>query len=220
MTTMKRWAIGMSLAALAVAGLQADQLQTPSDWRWRTDDPATLVQGQDLPANGWRFVAMPPGWHITTGPGALLYHPDYQGRGNFSVEAEVFLFPGTSQEEYGVFLGGRDLEPTASPSYIAFVARRDGRAAVIRRGGTSPIVDWKTNDAVLPHPGADTVKNVFRVDVNPGDVVFSANGKTVITLPRAGLNLDGLFGFRIGAGMNIHASRLDVTHRLAPLPIK
>ena len=218
---MTAWRHGFLFAALAVTAVGAgQQLQTPSDWRWRTDDPATLVQGQDVAANSWRFVAMPPGWHVTTGPGALLYQPDYQGKGNFSVEAEIFLFPGDSREEYGVFLGGRDLAPEQSPSYVAFVARRDGKAAVLRRGGTSPVVDWKTNGAVLPHPGKDTVKNVLRVDVNAMDVVFSANGKDVITLPRAGLNLEGSFGFRIGANMNVHASRLDITHRLAPVPVK
>ena len=39
-------------------------------------------------------------------------------------------------------------------------------------------------------------------------------------LPRSELNLDGQFGFRVGKDLNLHASRLDVTHRLAPVPIK
>jgi hypothetical protein len=57
------------------------------------------------------FVTMAPGWHVTTGPAALLYHPDYRTKNmdNFAVEAEIFLFPGTSQEEYGIFIGGKNL---------------------------------------------------------------------------------------------------------------
>ena len=86
---------------------------------------------------------MPPGFHVTTGPGTVLFHPDHAGKGNFSVEAEVFLFPGDSPSDYGIFVGGRDLDPAKSPSYIAFLVRRDGKASVLRLGGMSPIVDWR-----------------------------------------------------------------------------
>jgi len=216
---MRLVAVAITMAG-AAAALTAQGLQTPADWRWLNDEPAKLVQGQDVPPGAWRFVAMPPGWHVTTGPGALLFHPEYAGKGNFSIEAEIFLFPGESPSEYGVFLGGRDLDPQKSPSYLAFVARRDGKAAVLRLGGMSPIVDWKANSAVMPHPGKDTAKNILRVDVNPADIIFSANGKDVIRLPRAGLGVDGQVGFRIGKGLDVHVSRLDITHRLAPVPVK
>lgn len=50
---------------------------------------------------------MPPGWHVTTGPGALLFPTDLRSvEGNDSLEAQVFLFPGKSAEEYSVFIGG------------------------------------------------------------------------------------------------------------------
>lgn len=215
-----RYLLAAVAVAAAMATLTARQLKTPADWKWRLDTPGAVVEAAEPKADETRFVAMPPGWHVTPGPGALLYHPDYQGKGNFSVEAEIFLFPGDSQEEYGIFLGGRSMGPNESPSFIAFVARRDGKGSVIHRGGMSPILDWRTNDGILPHPGKDTAKNILRVDANATDVVFSANGKEVIKLPRAGLTLEGQFGFRIGKGMNIHASRLDVTYRLAPVPVK
>ena len=216
----KRYLLATIAMMAAVATTAARQMETPSDWRWRTDAPATLVQGEDVQADAWRFVAMPPGWHVTTGPGALLYHPGYQGRGTFSVEAEIFLFPGVGQEEYGVFLGGRNLGPSEAPAYIAFVARRDGSGAVLRGGGASPVVEWTPTEGILAHAGEDAVRNILRVDVNAADVVFGANGTMVVTLPRAGLDLEGQFGFRIGQGLNVHASRLDVTHRLAPVPIE
>jgi hypothetical protein len=163
---------------------------------------------------------MAPGWHITSTSGALLYLPGYQARGNYSIEAEVFLFPGESTEEYGVFIGGSSLDSGEVPAYVAFVARRDGKVAVLRRGAVSPIVDWKTNEAVAPQSGTGAMKNTLRVDVNPLEIVFSANGKEALRLPRAGVVTDGQFGFRVGKAMNLHASRLDVTHRLAPVPAK
>jgi hypothetical protein len=215
---LKIWvaSVAVGIAATSVAALQ---LKTPADWKWRIDGPGSVTEAPTPKGDEMTFVAMPPGWHITTGPGALLYHPDYIGKGNFSVEAEVFLFPGDSQEEYGVFLGGKNLGPAETPSYLAFVARRDGRGAILRRGGP-PVVDWAATDAILSNPGKDAVKNVLRVDANATDVVFSANGKEVARTPRASLNLEGQFGFRVGKGMNLHASRLDVTYKLAPAPVK
>lgn len=211
-----------ALAAVVTAtALNAGQLKTPTDWKWRMDTGGSVVSSLDPKGDAMTFVAMPPGWHITTGPAALLYHPDYAAKGNFSVEAEIFLFPGESQEEYGVFLGGRSLDSRDAASYVAFVGRRDGKGAIIRQPGKTLVVDWKTNDGILPHPGGDaTAKNVLRVDVNATDVVFHANGKEVATIPREGLTLDGAFGFRIGQNINIHASRLDLTQKLAPVPVK
>lgn len=210
----------LTVAMLAVAATSATaQLKTPVDWKWRVDGPGAIVDADPPKATDTRFVAMPPGWHITTGPATLLYHPDDQTKGNFAVEAEIHLFPGESQEEYGVFLGGKGLAASETPSYVSFVARRDGKGAIIPRGGTA-IVDWKANEAILPNATKDTVRNVLRVDVTANDVVFTANGKEVAKIPRAGLNLDGYFGFRFGKDMNVHASRLDLTHKLAPVPTK
>lgn len=215
----------LGIAAMLVVGLFVAanaQLKTPSDWKWRTDGPATLMsEGTQPTGEQLYFVAMPPGWHVTTGPGTLLYQPEFSGRGNFALEAEIFLFPGDSQEGYGVFFGGRSLEESsAQPTYLAFLARRDGQAGVFERSaaGLSPVVDWAVNDAVVPHSGGEgTAKNVLRVDVNLNEIVFSANGKPVTKVPRAGRTVDGHVGFRIGSRVNLHASRLDVTYKLAPV---
>ena len=218
---MKRFGIAAAFVGCLCALVSA-QLKTPSDWKWRTDGPATLMTDGTQPTlEQLYFVAMPPGWHVTTGPGTLLYQPEFSGRGNFAVEAEIFLFPGDSQEGYGVFFGGKSLdESSAQPTYLAFLARRDGQAGVFERSapGLTPIVDWATNDAVVPHAGGEgTAKNVLRVDVNLNEIVFSVNGKPVTKVPRAGRTLDGHVGFRIGPRVNLHASRLDVTYRLAPV---
>jgi hypothetical protein len=215
-----RWAPVVVVAAL-MAGetLTGQELRTPADWKWIPDTPARVIDAGDAGPDAMFFVAMPPGWHITQGPGALLYQPDYQARGSFVVEAEVFVFPSSSLEEYGIFLGGRSLEPAAANrTYLAFVARRDGQAAVLERTSTGivPVANWMTNTGVAPKAGTDPIKNVLRVDVGAIEVVFSANGTSIAKLPRARLSTDGQFGLRIGKGVNVHVSRLDVTHRLAP----
>lgn len=217
------WLMLVAGVVLTSTALTAEQ-KTPADWKWRIDGGEGSVTEAAEPRSGEvTFVTMAPGWHVTTGPAALLYHPDYRTKNtdNFTIEAEVFLFPGTSQEEYGIFVGGKGLTPQERPSYLAFFARRDGMGQ-IRRGSGEPIVNWKTNDAILPHPGKETVKNVLRVEAGPIDIVFSANGKEVARIARTGtnVNLEGYLGLRIGKDINIHISRLDVTHKLAPVPVK
>lgn len=217
---MKMLIAGSMMAVVTIVVPHARQLQTPTDWRWRTDTPAKAVATDPPPPDGWFFVAMPPGWHVTTGPGAVIYHPAYEAKASFALEMEVFLFPGESQAEYGLFVGGRALDASSTaPEYVAFVARRDGQSAIIRHTakGATPIRDWTATPAVAPHPGGnDTVKNILRLDATTQEIAFSANGKEIVKVPRASVAPEGLFGLRIGRNLNVHVSRLDVTQKLAP----
>ena len=217
--------LGLILGCSVLAVLPVRGQQAPPDWKWRTDAPAVLSNDAKPPDGSWQFTTMAPGWHITTRPGVLLYPTTTEGRGHFAVQSEIFLFPGESLQEYGLFVAGRQLDPAGSvPTYLAFVARRDGQAAVLRRTSTGidTVVAWAPNDAVVPHPGGTTgtAKNVLRVDVGAAEIVFSANGKDVARIPRAGVDTDGAIGFRVGAEMNLHVSTLDVTYKLAPVPVK
>jgi len=208
-------------ALLPVAGARA-QLSTPTDWKWRQDAPAPLAPGATMTPGSWVFVQMPPGWHITTGPGVLLY-PTANGDadGNYSIEAEIFLFPGESVEEYGVFVGGTDID-AGDPSYTAFVLRRDGRAEVLKRAGaqTTPIAGWVGDVRGPSTDGKEPVKRVIRVEIGPGSAAMSVDGKEVLTVPRQQVTVGGRFGFRVGKDINLHVSTLNVTRRLAPAPVK
>lgn len=194
---------------------------------------ATTAQGQGIarPA-GWRVVVdagatdtvshvpMPPGWHMTTGPGALFFDPAYHAAGRYTVEADIFLFPGKSQAGYGVFVGGRSLDAGA-PSYLAFVIRRDGQAALehVTKGKTTALIPWSASASVKPHPGNDdAVLNSIALTVDRDSIIVEANGKRVGSVGRGTLDLDGTFGFRAGPDVNLHASRLDLRTRLAPIP--
>jgi hypothetical protein len=211
------------LAAIVLPVALTAQLKTPTDWKWRQDAPAPLAPGSKMEPGSWVFVQMPPGWHITTGPGVLLY-PTSSGdvSGNFSIEADIFLFPESSAEEYGLFLGGRDIEASASPAYLAFVLRADGHAAVLRRAGgqTTALADWQKHDAILVKHEKEAAKNVIRVDVDPVNLTMTVNGAKVMTVPRGGAETDGRIGFRVGKDVNLHISTLNVTRKLAPVPVK
>jgi len=217
-------AVAAAVIVSSTALLPAMQLQTPTDWKWRTDSAATVRDtDKDLAADQWFYVGMPPGWHITTRPGVVVYNPSHTGKGLYRLQSQAFLFPGTSQQEYGIFIGGRDLDQTsANPSYTAFVARRDGQVAVLKRQGTTTttLVDWKVNDAAVAHTGEGTAKNIFKVEVMTDEVVFSVNDKEVARLPKSQVTTDGAFGLRAGADMNLHVSTFDATYVLAPVPVK
>lgn len=187
--------------------------QRPEGWKTRTDDgtPDTTVAHQ----------RMPPGWHLTTGPASLVYDPANQARGRFAVEAEIHLFPGESNEGFGVFLGGAGLDGTES--YTAFLITKDGSALIERRqnNATTTLVPAMKSAAVKPQASKEgTALNLIRVLVQGDSAVFSANGQRLAAIPARDLSLDGNFGFRVGKGLNLHITNLDLVTRLAPFPVR
>lgn len=200
------------VAIVIVPSFAVAQSGRPEGLRIRTDAGATDTVAHQR---------MPPGWHMTTGPAAILYDPGHQSRGRFAVEAEIFLFPGESNEGFGVFLGGTDLE-SANASWTAFLITRDGSATVERRqgGSTMTLFPPTRSAAVKPHTGEGTAHNIIRVLVQGDSAIFSANGQRITALPARELPLEGTFGFRVGKGVNLHASNLDLVTRLAPFPAR
>ena len=221
---MRRLVTALIAISLCAPALLTAQLTTPTDWKWRQDAPAPLAPGSKMEPGSWVFVQMPPGWHVTTGPGVLLY-PANNGEigGNFSLEAEIFLFPGEAADEYGIFLGGQDIDASAMPDYSALVLRRDGQAAVVRRRGgqATAVAAWQRHEAILPgKAGDEPVKNVLKVDVDPVNVTLWVNAAKVLAVPRTDVRTDGRVGFRVGKDMNLHITTLNVTRKLAPVPVK
>jgi hypothetical protein len=194
------------------------QLKTPDDWRWRLDEPAAMSPGGKLEGSQWWFVAMPPGWHVTMGPGGLVYHPGYRASARFVVESELFLFPDSSDEGVGVFVGGQTLGDSEAPAYTALLLRKDGSASVVRRtgGSSKDLSAWGAVDGVKPHGGKDAEKHALRIEADTAAVTLLVDAVKVASLPRADVAPDGHFGFRIGKGVNIHVVRLDFTQQLAP----
>ena len=213
----------LALALPLAAQHENDPMNAPPGWRWSLDAPARLLNGGKFASADslFEFVHMAPGWHITMGPGAALYDPRERAEGRFVVQADLILFPNASANEYGVFVGGRDLEG-AGKSWFAFVVRSDGSAAVMHRAGaeTHLIMPWTKHEAVKPLPAGGSATNVVAVRAEPDSVRFVVNGTRVAAFPRAALAVDGAFGFRIGHGVNLHITNLDVTRRLAPFPAR
>lgn len=211
--------IGAVFLAFLLPASAVAQLSTPTQWRWITDTPAELVTGEEVPDTAWRFVAMPPGWHVTTGPGAVLFEPAYLVKGRFRVETEIFLFPDACSEGFGIMVGDDRLE-SDSPSYVSFLIRNDGSAGVFRVRGRliEPIVDWARHESIRQNEGDEAVANVLELRSDGSELVFTVNGTSVARVPSDVLPREGPVGFRIGAGLNLHITTLDLTYTLAPTP--
>jgi hypothetical protein len=80
------------------------------------------------------------------------------------------------------------------------------------------LAEWRRAEAVRPSDGKEVIGNLLKLTVTPREAVLKVNGLDVLVLPLEGLSLDGQFGFRVGRGVNLHSSTLNVTHRLAPVP--
>jgi hypothetical protein len=208
----------LSFAACSGAPLLAQGLQIPPAWKWLTDEPARVVNIPDqVPDGAFTFVRMAPGWHITMGPGGVLFDPRYFTEGAFTLESEIFLFPSSRNEEYGFFVGGTALDG-ATPRYVSFVLRGDGSVAAWERTGSATRVlsEWRRAEAVIQWEPKSVVRNMLRLVVTKKEAVLKANNLDVLVLPRESLALDGQFGFRVGRGVNLHVTTLNATNRLAP----
>lgn len=193
---------------LAAAGQNAGSAP-PDGWMIRTD------HAEQSPAE-IAFMDMPPGWHVTTGPAAIFWHPERSASGTFRVEMEAYLFdPRERREGFGIFVGGADLDGPGQ-RYVYFLLREGGEFLVKRRAGeeTEVLVDWSPAPSMLTFAARaddqETARNVMSLDADAEELRFLVNGEEVASLPRAEVEVDGVVGMRVNHGLNLHVSRLDV----------
>jgi hypothetical protein len=211
---VSRAAVRITLLCLAVvmsAAPLASQQKAPAFWRVRFDEP-------DTPDSLLFYVEMPPGWHMTTGPAAILYDPEWQASGRYRVTSDVFIFPGEHREGFGVFVGGRNLTAT-NPSYLDFQIRGDGYFQIRQREGgqVRTLSPWQPHPSIVKQVGeSETAKNSLSVDVEPANVTFHVNGDSLTTLVNDGLLVDGTVGFRVDRDVNVHVTDLTIERRFGP----
>lgn len=195
---------------------QGENLQTPPGWKVRLDKPDPAVRVGAEEGAGIYFVNMTPGWHLTTGPAAIFWHPASTATGAYRAAATIHFFDPKvrHQEGYGIFFGGSDLEGDGQ-AYTYFLLRNDGKFLVKKRRGaaTELVQDWTPHAAIARWtPDAGTsVKNELAVEVGAEAVAFWINGQQATSLPRERLATDGVVGLRINHHVNVHVSDLKIT---------
>lgn len=179
----------------------------------------SLSQPEGWEVRAERFVAMPPGFHITTSPSVLLYHPEARAEGEFEVVTDGFMFQGESPHAYGLFVGGRNLADDGA-TWISFEIAPDGTWVVRRREFRGQEQGFTVVDLAGPEPGPigvpgeeDTARNAIAIVAGSDRVEFRINDETVTTLPRADIDVDGVTGFRVGAGLNLHLISFTVSSK-------
>jgi len=195
---------------------EGENLATPQTWVVRTDHPMPDVKvGSVQDSVDIWFVNMTPGWHITTGPAAIFYHPYSIADGWYRIDATIHLFdPGTRNEAYGIFFAGNNLD-TDEIAYDYFLVRNSGEFLIKRRAGSETMVinNWTAHEAIKTY-GPDTessVENQLSIINGPVDVIFRVNDEIVARLPHNELNTQGIYGLRINHALNVHISDLSAT---------
>jgi hypothetical protein len=195
----------------------AQSLRTPSDWRWKSDGPGRVVADEELPDSAWRFVGMPPGWHVTTRPAVVLFNPAHRATGRYELQSEIVLFPNGSDQGFGVFLGGISLD-TPNATYTAVLLRKDGTVSIQEKRGAllATRTPWTPVPSAKQPTGTEAAANTLRVSVEPDSIRIFVNGARAIAQATGTLSVNGAFGFRLGSDLNLHITSLDHTQKLAP----
>lgn len=189
----------------------AEEQTRPQGWRVLTDQVEADTSEID-------FATMEPGFHVTTGPAAIFYHPDSTASAPFRAQVETHLFdPGDRNEAFGIFFGGSDLDGSYQ-AYTYFLVRKSGEYLVKRRMGesTETIEGWTAHPAVVGwderDPDAESVRNVLAVDATADELIFSVNDEEVTRVPRSSqLAVDGIVGVRINHALDVHLGGLRIT---------
>jgi len=162
------------------------------------------------------YVQMPPGWHLAAkGSGATVYDPSFMATGRYGLEWTAYVFPNT-KGDFGLFIGGKGLEGP-EPTFLSVYLTVEGTVRVSQRvGRVSRIVVPATPVGSFVKPlGEEPGLNTLRITVEADSVRINVNGQRAAAFAR-GPEADGLFGFRVGDGANLHVSRLDKITPLAP----
>jgi hypothetical protein len=196
---------------------QGVNFEVPEGWEVRLDhNMEEVIIGSKPDSSDIYFVNMTPGWHITTGPAGIFYHPANTASGNFSIELEIHFFdPGErNREGYGIFWGGSSLQDETQ-EYAYFLLRNTGEFLIKTRAGeeTETVQGWTESDAIIKYenPEESSVLNKLMVKVAGEQVLFFINEEEVASVASSALDNDGVFGLRVNHSVNLHISDLRLT---------
>lgn len=181
----------------------------PTGWIVRADTNTQAGRGADSIV----LVNRGQGYYLASGPSGVVWSPKNVASGAFIVAGVLSSGPtgATIPDGFGVFLGGRNMQ-SPNAEYTEFLVRNDGRYAVFQHIGprTVKLRDWTLIAGINTHSGRrdETVRNTFRVIVDPQNVQLVVNRTMATSLPRATFKPDGEYGVRIGTKQIIQIESL------------
>ena len=198
-------------------------------------DPTNRVAGSGIQVKGWqgrtdrteqkisevKFVQMGTGFHLTSGPHAILWNSDDRASGDYTVKARITKTPrstSTHEESYGVFMGGSDLNGPKQ-NYLYCVVFGTGNVMVRHRdGGDTHTLLGKTANPAVAKMGERGATDEITMWVRNGRVGCSVNGTEVFSAaapdmigPGKLVSTDGVFGIRASHNLDLHIEGPSVT---------
>lgn len=185
------------------------------------NDPDRVITGGGLPA-GWavrtdrgsadqeKVTEAGGTFHFVMGPAGTFYNQAWTKKGDYKFSARVKQMKAPSHPtSYGIAFGGANLADP-NQTYTYFLVRNTGEFFVSNReaASTATQVNWTAHPAIQKQAADGTQVNTLGVEVKGADVIFSVNGQEVKRLPKAGLHVDGLYGFRIGHNIDVDVDQV------------
>lgn len=175
----------------------------PDGWKARLDD----ANARDTGAVQVEKDAIV----FTGGPGGIYYKPDMKAEKDYTAIA-AFTQQKTlpAPQPYGLFVAGTDLDQDTQ-HYTAFLIRQDGKFQIVTRnnGRDTVIVDWRTAQPMLEPKGVKPT-NTLEIRALQNGLHFLIGDKEVHQMPRDKAGADGIAGVRLGPGLNVQVTRLEV----------
>ena len=175
----------------------------PDGWKARLDDPNTKETGTvQVEKDAIVFGG---------GPGGIYYKTDWKAEKDYTVIA-AFTQQKTlpAPQSYGLFVSGADLDKETY-RYTAFLLRQDGkyRIVTVNGGKETVVVDWRPASPMLEPKGVKPT-NTLEIRALQNGVHFLIGDKEMHQMPREKVGPDGIAGVRLGPGLNVQVTRLEV----------
>jgi hypothetical protein len=187
--------------------------QAPAGWQLRVDRSTNAADPDNVP--DVKFVTMGKGFHVTTGPAAVLWRPEDTATGVYTVKARFRLVkPSGHTNYYGLVFGGGDLAG-AGQNYLYFLVAQDGTFLVKHRAGEAAHVvkDKTASDAIIKPDSTGSSTNTLEVRVGADKIEYVVNGTVVHSTPKAGMSArtDGAWGLRVNHLLEVHVDGIGIT---------
>jgi hypothetical protein len=190
-------------------------VQVQPGWRMRIDGSPS-ASAPDATAT-LTFAPTGKGFHVTGGPGAILWDPARTVKGVYSVRATFTLMKPTDKvTHYGLAFAGTDIEGPA-PTYVYFTIAHDGTYQIRHRAGSQVNeIDKSLHFTIRKPDPSGRSTNTLEVQVAPTAVSYLVNGAVVSATPtRAGTGAytektDGIVGIRIDDHIDVQVDGFEV----------
>ena len=179
----------------------------PGDWKVRFDKPDAKLETVDVKEETGALT-------IKSGPAGIYYKPAMKAEKDYEVSASFSqLNPAELPEEFGLFIGGADLDKDTQ-HYTTFLVRQDARFAIQMRTGavTKNAVAWRPVPAMKEPKGVKTTHTLI-IRAHENSVRFFIGDKEVAKLTRAQVGGDGVTGLRLNHNLHLQVSKFEVKKR-------